>query len=252
MDPLVDDLTNVLLASLRFAPVLAFAQPFTLLRVPAIVRVLLAFGIGLWIVGAVPESAGSIPRDGRLLSAGVTELFLGAMIAFGLQWAFAMVLMAGRVLDIQAGFGLALLADPTSRNQMPLVGTVFAYGTAAVFFLTGGGEELLGVVMESVRQVPIGSFAYSLNLQALMAFTSATFFLALALAGACLLTLFLIDMTVALMSRTLPQMNVLLIGFQVKTMALLVVLSLSIASSAGLFLKIVRLALGGSGALYVS
>lgn len=252
-DPVTTQIVAVLLASLRVAPSFAFAPPFTLLRVPATIRVLLAVAIALWLVTSMPRAAalGTLADDG-LLVAIASELALGAILAFSLQWAFGMIQFAGRAVDVQAGFGLALLVDPTSRAQVPLVGTVFAYAAGAVFFLTDGPARALAIWAESVRLVPVGALAYAPDLPALAAYVSLALFLALALAGTALLTLFLIDMTVALMSRTLPQMNVLLLGFQVKTMALLVVLPLSIAYSGNLFLRIVDAALSATPTLYGS
>ena len=72
---------------------------------------------------------------------------------------------------------------------------------------------------------------------------SAVFIMAFGAAGLMMLVLFLIDLAIAFMSRTLPQMNVLLLGFQVKTIVLLLTLPIAIAFSAALFLRILRFAL---------
>ena len=61
-------------------------------------------------------------------------------------------------------------------------------------------------------------------------------------AGLVLLVLFSIDLAIALMSRTLPQMNVLFLGFQVKSIATLVLLPIALAGSAALYLRILRFA----------
>jgi flagellar biosynthetic protein FliR len=53
----------------------------------------------------------------------------------------------------------------------------------------------------------------------------------------------MIDYAIALVSRTLPQMNVLFLGFQVKALATLVVLPIALAGSAALFLRMFRFAL---------
>jgi flagellar biosynthetic protein FliR len=63
----------------------------------------------------------------------------------------------------------------------------------------------------------------------------------LGLSGLLLLVLFLIDISIGLMSRTLPQMNVLMLGFQVKTLAVLILLPLTIPTASALYLRIIRL-----------
>jgi flagellar biosynthetic protein FliR len=78
---------------------------------------------------------------------------------------------------------------------------------------------------------------------ALTSYIGSLFFLAMGLIGATMLAIFLADIVIAFLSRTLPQMNVLLLGFQVKAMVMLVTLPISIALGGALFVRIVRLAL---------
>jgi flagellar biosynthetic protein FliR len=52
------------------------------------------------------------------------------------------------------------------------------------------------------------------------------------------------------MSRTLPQMNVLMLGFQVKTLAVLILLPLTIPTASALYLRIIRLTLETTAAWF--
>ena len=147
-------------------------------------------------------------------------------------------------MDIQAGFGLAVLIDPTTRAQMPLIGTFFSYAAAAIFFATEGPADLLAIWAASVAQVPLGAAVLGGDaVGAIIAYMSAVFVMAFGAAGLVMLVLFVIDLAIAFMSRTLPQMNVLLLGFQVKTLAVLAILPIGIALSASLFLRMLRYAL---------
>ena len=236
-----DQLITILLVSLRIAPALAFAPPFTYLRVPASVRVLLGFGLSMWLVNN-GDSNVLLPTDAPVVIAVISELFAGMTLALCLQLAFGAILTMGRALDFQAGFGLALLADPTLRTQMPLIGTLLAYAAAAIFFLTSGPADLLAIWAMSFERVPLGEMV-PLNLTILLGYLGSVFALAFGLGGFVMLTLFLVDLTIAFMSRTLPQMNVLVLGFQIKTIALLVTLPFVFVLSGALFLRIIRFAL---------
>jgi len=229
----------VLLAALRIAPTLAFAPPFTLVRVPAVVRVALAIALAAWLIG---------PRDpvvpaGGLIAAAAAELLMGVALALSLQLAFAALYVAGRAIDIQSGFGLAAVVDPTTRAQTPLVGTLFAYAAGAVFFATNGPRDLLAVWSASFDRVPVGVFALDGGPAIIAAYLGAVFVMAFGLGGIVMVALFVADLAIALMSRTLPQMNVLLLGFQVKTLTLLALLPVAVALAGTLFLRLVRYAL---------
>jgi flagellar biosynthesis protein FliR len=237
-----DQLIAIFLVSLRIGPALGFAPPFTYLRTPAVVRVLLSLGLSAWIVAGAPGQT-VLPAGTSIVVAAMTELFLGIALTLCLQLAFAALLTAGRAIDFQVGFGLAVLADPTLKTQMPLVGTLFAYGAAMVFFATSGPSDLLVIWANSVERVPVGGIASGADLTVLLEYISAVFAMAFGLAGLVLLALFLVDLAIAFMSRTLPQMNVLMLGFQVKTLTLLLTLPFVFAFSGALMLRILRLAI---------
>jgi flagellar biosynthesis protein FliR len=244
MEELTDQAVATLLISLRIAPTLSFAPPFTLLRVPATVRLMLGISLAAWLVAGYPDQTWRTGFwEAGLFITALTELLLGVTLALSLQLAFAALLTAGRTIDIQAGYGFAMLIDPTTRAQLPLAGTLFVYAAAAIFFATDGPADLLAIWAASIAQVPLGGGALGGNLGLLTAYMSAVFVMAFGAAGLVILVLFLIDMAIAFMSRTLPQMNVLLLGFQVKTLATLAVLPIAIALSGTLFLRMLRYAL---------
>lgn len=239
----VDSLEAALLVSLRLAPALAFAQPFSLIRLPTIVRVMIALGLSLWLVDARPALTTDRLVSSSFLGLMVSELAVGISVALALQLAFGAILWAGGVLDFQAGYGLATLADPSTREEMPLAGTVLVYGGGALFFATGAQYDLLSLWVVSFELLPVGYGILTPNMPALGTYISTVFILALGLVGAAMLAIFLADVVIAFLSRTLPQMNVLLLGFQVKAMLLLITLPLAVALSGALLLRIIRLSL---------
>lgn len=240
MEALAADLNRVLLVSLRIGPLFAFAPPFTLLRVPGPVRVMLILALAAALLRLSPSST-PIELPGFVIAA-LGELSLGIAIALALQLAFSAIGMAGRALDIQAGFGLAFLIDPTTKAQTPLIGAVFAYAAAAVFFATSAPYDLLATLALSFEKIPIGTAFAARGLGDLLAFLGAVSILALGVVGLAMLVLFLIDLVIALLSRTLPQMNVLVLGFQVKSLAMLFLLPATIGLSLASIARIVRLA----------
>lgn len=240
MDALVADLHRVLLVSLRIGPLFAFAPPFTLLRVPGPVRLLLVLALSAALLRLAPTPAPT-ELPGFVLAA-LGELSLGISAALALQLAFSAIGMAGRALDIQAGFGLAFLIDPTTKAQTPLIGAIFAYAAAAVFFATSAPYDLLATLALSFEKIPVGTAFAARSLGDLLAFFGAVSILALGVVGLAMLVLFLIDLVIALLSRTLPQMNVLVLGFQVKSLATLFLLPATIGLTLASITRIVRLA----------
>lgn len=232
-----------LLGGLRIGPIFAFAPPFTLMRIPATIRVLFAVALAASFMassGNPPQLTGQV---GEFLAMAAGELMLGLGMALALQLGFAAIAVAGRTLDIQAGFGFAFLVDPTTKAQTPLIGALFTYATAAIFFATSGPTDLVAVFAASFSQIPVGSFAMLNGIGPMLAFFATVSILGLGTVGLALLVLFLVDLVIAMMSRTLPQMNVLLLGFQVKSIVTMVLLPVTLGLAGGAIMRILRLSL---------
>lgn len=251
MEPFTAHTIATLLASLRLVPIFAFAPPFTMMRIPGVVRLILALALASWLIrGSASEFLQTTQPDlGLLLVAGLGELSLGASNAICLQLTHAAILFVGRTLDVQAGFGLALLIDPVSKAQTPLVGTILTYGSALVFFASDGLGHLIAIWSLSYETVPVGLGTFNPRLGLIAHHFALAMSLALGLIAVPFLALFMVDLTIALMSRTLPQMNVLLIGFQIKALVLITSLPIAIGLSAGKFLHMTRLTLEASARL---
>jgi len=107
-----------LFLSLRVSPVFALAPPFSLTRVPAPFRAFFGVAIAACIAAADPAMA--TIRDfsaGTLVVTAARELMLGMIFVMAFQLMFGALYMAGRTIDIQAGYGLALLIDQRPRPR---------------------------------------------------------------------------------------------------------------------------------------
>ncbi len=234
-----------LLLGLRVGPVFALAPPFSQIRMPALFRVLFGLGVSACLVAADPALVRISDLGlGNLIVVAARELLLGIVFVMAFQLMFGMLYLAGRTIDIQAGFGLAMLIDPTSKGQTPLVGTLFAYGASVVFFALGGHQDLLRLMEASLRAIPLGTGHLPADgLVRVAEFLGALSMTSFGVAGGAILTLFLADAAIALLSRTVPQMNVLVLGFQVKTLLLLFVLPVAFGASGALLARMTTLTL---------
>lgn len=243
-DPLLGWVFPSLLLSLRISPVFAFAPPFTLVPAPALFRALFGLGLAACLAHANPAAA-ALTDAGlpTVLAVAVRELLLGVIFVITFQLAFGAIAMAGRTIDIQAGFGLAMLIDPTTKNQAPLIGTLFTFAAGIIFFAAGGAADLLRIFAASLDTIPLGAGALPHSLARLTGFISVVFLTGFGVAGGAILSLFLADLAIAGLSRTTPQMNVLVLGFQVKTILLLTVLPITFGFAGALLARVTTVAL---------
>lgn len=85
--------------------------------------------------------------------AALRELALGATLALGLLVAVAVAVcsFAGRLVDMQIGFGIAQVFDPQSQHTIPLLSGLFNQLAIAAFFALDGAHLLLRGLAASVR-----------------------------------------------------------------------------------------------------
>ncbi|MGU7783232.1 flagellar biosynthetic protein FliR [Burkholderia sp. PU8-34] len=215
----------VLLVTMRVGPTFVLAPPFSLIQAPLRVRVAMTLALSACV--AAPVSVRLAHNGALLFVALASELLLGLAIAFALQAAFASLSFAGRTLDIQAGYGLATVILPGSRTQSPLFGSILTLVAGAIFFAENGHVALLKLIARTLEILPPGQLPGFSGSEIFIRYFGVVMTLGFIATAAITLTLFLVDITIAFLSRALPQMNALLLGLQVKTIATLTVLAMS-------------------------
>jgi flagellar biosynthesis protein FliR len=231
---------SVFLLWLRVAPVFLFAPPFTLTRAPKTMLALFGLGVAATLAGAHPDALVRDVQLDTLLALGAREAVLGAVPVLTLNILFGALYWVGRAIDVQAGFGLALLIDPATRGQVPLVGTIFGYLAGLVFFAQGGHQDLLRYFSASLLLLPLSAPALHLPaLDTITLYLGTQFMIAAGVGGGAILALLLTDLGIAILSRTVPQLNALLLGVQVKTLVLLVALAALLGTAQALILRMV-------------
>lgn len=210
-------LTGALLTSVRLAALLLMSPLFALARPPLRIVLLLVIGFSCAINGVVrqyPQLA--FERTDQLLLSAMSEAMVGAMMAFGVHCAFAAFNFAGRLLDLQVGFGVANLLDPATREQTPLFGVLLLNAGIVVFFSTGGHRWIARGFVESFNAVPLAAGLPALQPAALVAQSGLLFSLGFTLVAPIVAVLLLLDLAMAVASRSMPQMNMFMLSMPIK------------------------------------
>lgn len=222
-------LINVLLISIRFSGVFLMTPLFAVGSVPVRIRVMLVLSLATFIVMTQGLTQSPVQyTTGELLNAAASEMLIGLVLAFGVFAAFAAFLFGGRILDFQMGFGVANLIDPSTNTQGPLIGTVLNFIAVITFFLVDGHHMLIKGLAYSIERVPPGIMLAELPLAEVLAQFGAMFVYGLAVVAPAIFALLLLDVGMAVVARTMPQMNIFIVGIPLKIFVGLVVLAISL------------------------
>lgn len=225
-----DFLLTVFLLSLRLGALLLLTPILYAASVPTSVRVLLVIGlsVALALGLSVPAPTPALLHNpGQLLTAAVAELALGATLALGVFVAFAAISMAGRLIDVQIGFGIAQVFDPVTQRQVPVLSSAFDHLAILVFFLVNGHHALLRGVAYTLERFPPGQpWPVEAAMPMVAKQMGALFSLGFALAAPVVACLLLVELAMGVVARNLPQINMFVIGIPVKIVVGLAMLSL--------------------------
>lgn len=225
-------LAAIFLVSLRLGVFFIVAPVFGSVRIPVTARILLVVALALGIAsGGTVVPTELVVAPAPLAAAALVQVALGGILAAGLFAAFGAFQFAGRMLDLQIGFGVSSLVDPGTRTQGPLLGILLSMMAVLIFFLADGHHVILKMLVLSLERLPLGAGFGELDIGAVVGQFGAMFTFGLMLVAPVVFGLFLVDVGVAVISRTMPQMNVFVLALSAKAVVGVVLLGMSVRLS---------------------
>lgn len=207
-----------LLVLIRLSAFFLIAPLFSMRGVPNQFKIGIAAFLALTATGAWgPDSA--LELGGSYLLLIFKELAIGLALGFTAALLLYAVQMAGAFIDFQMGFAIANVLDPQTGAQVPIIGQ-FKYTLALLFLLTVNGHHLmLDGVMQSLRTLPPEEFL-TLPPEAIARFMTdlfvEMFIIAFQIALPIVASLFLIDVALGILAKTVPQLNIFAVGLPLK------------------------------------
>ena len=213
----------------RVSGIFVMSPFFGSLNIPMTVRVSAAFAFSLLLFPVVDAHEIVYAPESMLAYAAVvfSEFFVGWLIGFVAYISFAAITMAGKVMDMQVGFAIVNVMDPTSGQQMPLIGSFLYNLGLIVFVVTNGHHMLVTALAESFRVVPILAMHFDTTLAEMIArFTTGIFLVGMKIAMPVTFAVLLTNVGLGILARTMPQLNIFVVGIPMHIMIGLAVLAL--------------------------
>jgi flagellar biosynthetic protein FliR len=208
-----------LLMSARLGAVFLLAPPFSAAHIPPPVRVAIVLALSAMLAHLVALPLAGAPTLGFLVSEFATEVALGATMAFGIILAFSAFNVAGRLLDVQIGFGIGQVLDPLTQQQLPVLSSSFNWLAMVVFFTSDAHHLLLRGLVLSLEAFPLGhAWPPGQLIGPLLRQVAACFSLGFAMVAPVVLCLFLVELSLGILSRNMPQMNMFALAIPVKVL----------------------------------
>jgi len=194
------------------------APLFSSKTIPATLKICLAIWISaiLWFVVPVKNLPDSLIAFALAIA---MEVFIGYIIGFVSSIVLQSAQAAGDILDMQMGLSVANVLSPTTGAMSSITGSLMYLIALITFLIVDGHHMVLSAIHQSFVGIPIISFIDFSKPNILLEVIELLKFFwiaAIQLSAPMLLLIFLSDFAFGIVSRVAPQVNVFMLGFQVK------------------------------------
>jgi flagellar biosynthetic protein FliR len=148
------------------------------------------------------------------------ETIIGTALGFIGLMIFSAVYLAGQMIDMQIGFGMVNVLDPQNNIQVPIMGNFLYIIVFLTFLITNSHHYMIIAFIQSYDVISITqTLNLSLSAGSFTVMFARMFIIAFKIATPVICTVFLTDVALGIIARTVPQVNVFLVGLPIKIIA---------------------------------
>ena len=227
----LSELEYFLFIFVRVASFVFVAPFFSTKGVPNQVKIALSMFISYIIYNFRPEQIN--PEYNTILgfcTVVLKEVSVGLLIGLAAQMCTSIVLFAGRIMDMEVGLSMANVFDPATNEQASITGALLQYGVMLILYTTGLHRFLLKALMETFTLIPISGVHINTDrlLEILINFLSNYIIIGFRICLPVFASITLMNIVLALLAKLAPQMNMFSVGIQLKLLAGLSVIVITV------------------------
>ncbi len=245
-------LIPLLLIIFRVTGVFLFLPVYTAVGLPAQVKVLLAVVISCCLWSSIPHMPRLPESLGGMALAAAGETSVGVLMGLLCSMVFTALRLAANLLGQQMGLALPSVYDPQFQQQSTSLEQMANWIGVLVFLGLGGQQQLVAALAYSYRDVPMGhAISPAFAVAALVGALQAGCLLSINIAAPALAAFFLSLATMAVVSKSVAQINLMIISMPINLLIGLGVVMLGLSGWAvagqsawnGFFLRLAHMSL---------
>lgn len=234
------EVASFMLVFMRVSGLVLFAPIFSSQLLPLTFRFYLVIALSFLLAGNVPAASMSGDSMIGLLMAMAAELAIGFILGSFVQFIFAALQLAGQTSGTQLGLALASVVNPQFDDQTSTTSVIYATVASLIFFATGLDREMIRVLLDTFGVIPLGEiFLRDSVLDFALSLLGHSMVFAVRVAAPVVVALFLAELALGFVGRTVPQLNVLSVGFSLRIILGLFVTMVSLSEVGEIFMSYV-------------
>ncbi len=199
-------------------------------NIPSQVRI----GLGL-VLALVLFPSQTAPADGEMIGTfafGVAigkEIIIGTLVGFAADLAFGAIQIAGSAMGMGSGFESGRIFNPSLGEAGSAFDQIFVMTAAMIFLILDGHHLVLIALHKTFTAVPLNGALPFNGLEAVLRMTSVFVASGVHMALPVMASLFLTDLTLGLLARIAPQVQVYFLGLPVKVVVAMIAMGMTFA-----------------------
>lgn len=225
-----------LLVFVRMTGIFVMSPIFGRRTVPATYKIGLAFLMALIVCQNVQVPDLSVYGTlSAWILLGMKEFLVGLALGFIAYAVTAAMYVAGQLIDMRIGFGMVNVFDPVSNIQIPITADFYIVLTTLFLLISDGHLLMLHTLAQSYDKMPLGALTLTAPaIEQMIRLMGSIFEIGFRIAMPVTVAILVTDMALGIISKSVPQMNVFMLGMPVKILLGLVMLLVTLASFRGI------------------
>ena len=213
-----ENIVSFILLFFRFAALFLAVPIFSHRNIPMTIKAALAFFFTIVFYPSMPELTLQIDLISVLVAI-LSEFMLGLVVGIILLLAYNVITFAGGQISFMMGFFFFIAIDPQTGVSMPIISQFLSLMGLMVLLALDLHHWILMFVDASLVSIPLGGFLMTEDLfNYIIHATSRMFMVGFMIAFPIIALSWLADVIFGMLMKTMPQFNLLVIGFPIKIM----------------------------------
>lgn len=226
-------MTGAALLLMRLTGLILIAPIYSTRSVPGQLKAALLAILTIALLPVALAGSGSLELSPVTM---ISEAVIGLTLGLGAAVFVAAAQASGDMLAIQMGLSGANVLDPMSQSQMPVLGQFMGLFTVTMIMAVGGHLLMLSALATSLDVLPLGATVnFADGVQAATRTGGLVFLLGVRFAAPVVGAMMMGNVTLGILARTVPQLNVLMVAFPVQIAIGLAALGISLPIMATFF-----------------
>lgn len=216
----IENMEYCLMVIARVSAFVMTAPFFNYNSIPARMKAAISIMLSILVIQIHPPAAISYTGMIGYSILVVKEIVVGLILGFMCNLCMHIVNFAGQLMDMEMGLSMANMFDPATNVQITVTGNIYNYFMMLLLVVTNMHYYIIRAVFDSFAYFNVGEAVYRGSLKDIMVdFMANYFIIAFRIVLPIFCCMLIINVVLGVLARAAPQMNMFVVGIQIKVLA---------------------------------